>query len=76
MPKKWFSAEQVVTVLGQVQVEVLTAQGKATPEACPASGDIRRPEAYARMLVAPCETGRRMDTKFLFATFSAGEQNY
>ena len=31
MPKKRFSAEQVVTVLRQI--EVLMAQGKATPEA-------------------------------------------
>ena len=32
MPKKRFSAEQIVTVLRQI--EVLMAQGKATPEAC------------------------------------------
>jgi hypothetical protein len=32
MPKKRFSAEQIVTLLRQI--EVLMAQGKATPVAC------------------------------------------
>jgi hypothetical protein len=35
MPKKRFSAEQIVTLLRQI--EVLMAQGKSTPVAC---GDI------------------------------------
>src|SRR5579859_7306561 len=36
MPKKRSSAEQIVTVLRQI--EVLMAQGKATPEACREAG--------------------------------------
>jgi len=36
MPKKRFSAEQIVTVLRQI--EVLMAQGKPTPEACREAG--------------------------------------
>ena len=36
MPKKRFSAEQVVTVLRQI--EVLIAQGKAAPVACREAG--------------------------------------
>jgi putative transposase len=36
MPKKRFSAEQIVMVLRQI--EVLMAQGKATPEACREAG--------------------------------------
>jgi putative transposase len=36
MPKKRFSAEQIVTVLRQI--EVLMAQGKAIPEACREAG--------------------------------------
>ena len=32
MPKKKFSAEQIVTLLRQI--EVLMAQGKSAPEAC------------------------------------------
>ena len=36
MPKKRFSAEQIVTVLRQI--EVLMAQGKATPVACRDAG--------------------------------------
>ena len=35
MPKKRFSAEQIVVVLRQI--EVLMSQGKATPVACPGS---------------------------------------
>jgi hypothetical protein len=33
MPKKRFSAEQIVTLLRQI--EVLMVQGKSVPEACP-----------------------------------------
>ena len=36
MPKKKFSAEQIVTLLRQI--EVLMAQGKAAPEACREAG--------------------------------------
>src|SRR5665647_474290 len=36
MPKKRFSAEQIVTLLRQI--EVLMAQGKATPVACRDAG--------------------------------------
>ena len=36
MPKKRFSAEQIVTVLRQI--EVLMAQGKAAPVACREAG--------------------------------------
>jgi putative transposase len=36
MPKKRFSAEQIVTLLRQI--EVLMAQGKAAPEACREAG--------------------------------------
>jgi len=36
MPKKRVSAEQIVTVLRQI--EVLMAQGKPTPEACRDAG--------------------------------------
>jgi transposase-like protein len=36
MPNKRFSAEQIVTVLRQI--EGLMAQGKATPEACREAG--------------------------------------
>jgi hypothetical protein len=36
MPKKRFSAEQIVTLLRQI--EVLTAQGKSAPEACRDAG--------------------------------------
>jgi transposase-like protein len=36
MPKKRFGAEQIVTVLRAI--EVLLAQGKATPEACREAG--------------------------------------
>ena len=36
MPKKRFSAEQIVVVLRQI--EVLMAQGKATPVACREAG--------------------------------------
>ena len=36
MPKKTFSAEQIVTVLRAI--EVLMPQGKATPEACREAG--------------------------------------
>jgi len=36
MPKKRFGAEQIVTVLRQI--EVLMAQGKATPEGCREAG--------------------------------------
>ena len=32
MPKKMFSAEQIMTVLRQI--EVLMAQGKSAPESC------------------------------------------
>jgi putative transposase len=32
MPKKRFSAEQIVTLLRQIEVSM--AQGKSTPEAC------------------------------------------
>ena len=32
MPKKWFGAEQIVTLLRQI--EVPTARGNATPMAC------------------------------------------
>jgi transposase-like protein len=35
MPKKRFSAEQIVTLLRQI--EVLMAQGKSAPEACRAA---------------------------------------
>jgi putative transposase len=35
MPKKRFGAEQIVTLLRQI--EVLMAQGKSTPEACRAA---------------------------------------
>ena len=36
MPKKRFSAEQIVTLLRQI--EVLMAQGKSPPEACREAG--------------------------------------
>ena len=36
MPKKRFSAEQIVVVLRQI--EVLMSQGKATPVACREAG--------------------------------------
>ena len=36
MPKKRFSAEQIVTLLRQI--EVLIAQGKSAPEACRDAG--------------------------------------
>ena len=36
MPKKRFSAEQIVTLLRQI--EVLMAQGKSAPEACREAG--------------------------------------
>ena len=36
MPKKRFSAEQIVTLLRQI--EVLMAQGKAAPEDCREAG--------------------------------------
>ena len=36
MPKKRFSAEQIVTLLRQI--EVLMAQGKSAPEACRDAG--------------------------------------
>ncbi len=36
MPKKWFSAEQIVTLLRQI--EVLMAEGKSKPEACREAG--------------------------------------
>jgi len=36
MPKKRFSAEQIVTLLRQI--EVLMAQGKPAPEACRGAG--------------------------------------
>ena len=36
MPKKRFGAEQIVTLLRQI--EVLMAQGKTTPEACREAG--------------------------------------
>ena len=35
MPKKRFSAEQIVTLLRQIEVSM--AQGKSTPEACRAA---------------------------------------
>jgi transposase InsO family protein len=38
MPKKRFSAEQIVTLLRQI--EVLMAQGKSVPEACRRCRDI------------------------------------
>ena len=36
MPKKRFNAEQIVTLLRQI--EVLMAQGKSAPEACRETG--------------------------------------
>jgi putative transposase len=36
MPKRRFSAEQIVTLLRQI--EVLMAQGKSAPEACREAG--------------------------------------
>jgi hypothetical protein len=36
MPRKWFSAEQIVTLLRQIEVSM--AQGKATPMACRDAG--------------------------------------
>lgn len=36
MPKKSFSAEQIVTLIRQI--EVLMAQGKSAPEACRDAG--------------------------------------
>jgi putative transposase len=36
MPKKRFNAEQIVTLLRQI--EVLMAQGRAAPEACREAG--------------------------------------
>ena len=36
MPKKRFSAEQIVTLLGQIEVNM--AQGKSAPEACRDAG--------------------------------------
>ena len=44
MPKKRFSAEQIVVVLRQI--EVLMSQGKATPVAC------RKPEFRSRATIA------------------------
>jgi hypothetical protein len=36
MPKKRFSAEQIVTLLRQIEVSM--SQGKSAPEACRAAG--------------------------------------
>ena len=46
MPKKRFSAEQIVTFLRQI--EVLVAQGKSAFEAC--VGDLRRRQNLARLV--------------------------
>ena len=51
MPKQRFSAEQIVTVLRQI--EVLMAQGKATPGGLPGSWDIAA-ESY----VMSCSTAK------------------
>ena len=40
MPKKMFSAEQIVTLLRQIEVSM--AQGKPTPVACRDAGISRR----------------------------------
>ena len=41
MPKNRFSAEQIVTLLRQI--EVLMAQGKSAPEACREAGILTHP---------------------------------
>ena len=38
MPKKRFSAQQIVTLLRQIEVSM--AQGKSTPRCLPGGGDI------------------------------------
>jgi len=43
MPKKRFSAEQIVTLLRQI--EVLMAQGKSAPEACREAGILQQSSA-------------------------------
>ena len=48
MPKKRFGAEQIVTLLRQI--EVLMAQGKSAPEACRDAGISAAPS---------CPTARR-----------------
>jgi len=40
MPKKRFSAEQIVTLLRQI--EVLMARGKSSPEACRDTGILQQ----------------------------------
>ena len=46
MPKKRFSAEQIVTLLRQIEVSM--AQGKSTPDAC------RAAEISHRVITAGC----------------------
>jgi hypothetical protein len=55
MPKKRFSAEQIVTLLRQI--EVLVAQSKSAPEAC--RGDLRRRQNLARLVYPQNATSDR-----------------
>jgi len=45
MPKKRFSAEQIVTLLRQI--EVFMAQGKSAPEACRGAGITQQSSAMS-----------------------------
>jgi hypothetical protein len=67
MPKKRFGAEQIVTLLRQIEVSM--AQGKSAPEACreagisqqikrrmPQSGDLLQPEESASRHRAMAQT--------------------
>jgi hypothetical protein len=53
MPKKRFSAEQIVTLLRQI--EVFMARGKSAPEAC---RDAEIPSSHAAHLFAHCNLVR------------------
>jgi hypothetical protein len=49
MPKKRFSAEQIVTLLRQIEVSI--AQGKPTPVACRDAGiGVKKSHAFITML--------------------------
>jgi putative transposase len=50
MPKKRFSAEQIVTLLRQIEVSM--AQGKPTPVACRDGGDRQKETNTRRCLAA------------------------
>ena len=54
MPKKRFSAEQIVTLLRQI--EVLIAPGKSTPVACPGAGMPAQPQHRSDCLESNART--------------------